>query len=156
LIGQSLALASSYAQLVNEHPSFELTSVPETNILTYRFVPEPWLPVLERLKYRDSLDITDSACLHYANDFLSDVNIEIQKQQRLEGRSFVSRTTLESVYPDSRVAVLRAVLMNPFTTPAVIDGVLADQVRIGAAVLAEKAGEALAGAPQGFVRLFPL
>ena len=155
LINQSLEIAATYAARVTDHPSFELTSVPETNILTYRFVPAAWLPFLESLRHRNDLSSSARACLHFANDFLSDVNIEIQKQQRLEGLSFVSRTTLESVYPDSQVGVLRAVLMNPFTTPAIIDGVLADQVRIGNDVLAEKRPRALNNAPTGFAEMFP-
>lgn len=155
LINQSLEIATIYAARVSGHPSFELTSVPETNILTYRFVPENWLPALESMRWRGDLGLAAAACLHFANDFLSDVNIEIQKQQRMEGQSFVSRTTLESVYQDSRVAVLRAVLMNPFTTRDIIDGVLADQVRIGTDVLAEKLPQALANAPEGFAGKFP-
>lgn len=152
LIDRSLEIAADYAAQVEGHASFELTSVPETNILTYRYVPECWLPVLEQI--RAGRVVEGAAALHFANDFLSDVNIEIQKRQRLEGLSFVSRTTLESVYPDSRVAVLRAVLMNPFTHGAIIGGVLADQVRIGREVVAERWPAAAINMPDGFLSQF--
>ena len=154
LIDHSLETARGYAVLAEAHPSFELTSSPETNILTYRFVPPAWLPVLRDLRGRGEPGAREAMCLHFANDFLSDVNIEIQKHQRLEGLSFVSRTTLESVYPDSKVAVLRAVLMNPFTTPAIIADILADQVRIGTDVLREKWPQAETMMPTGFKDVF--
>ena len=154
LIDQSLETTRGYAEMIAAHESFELTSPAETNILTYRFVPRAWLAVLLGLRGRTTHGPREAECLHFANDFLSDVNIEIQKHQRLEGQSFVSRTTLESVYPDSKVAVLRAVLMNPFTTPAILADILADQVRIGVDVLREKWPQAAAMLPAGFAEIF--
>ncbi len=171
LINQSLAIAKSYAGAVQAHPWFELTSFPETNILTYRFVPNVWRDVL--LNLRSKVESASSATmsltqarsttgptanllesLRFVNEVLNDVNIEIQKRQRLQGQSFVSRTTLESVYSGAEVAVLRAVLMNPFTTPAIVSEILADQLRIGCEVLREKWPQMSQRVPPSFSDIF--
>jgi glutamate decarboxylase len=154
LITHSLELAQEYARLVNEHASFELTSPPETNIFTYRFVPSAWRGVLLAARAEPPRAPWQISCFRFANEFLNDVNIEIQKRQRLEGRSFVSRTTLESVYLGVEIAVLRVVLMNPFTTPVIVSEILADEERLGNAVLAEKLPKYAALAPQGFASIF--
>ena len=44
--------------------------------------------------------------------------------------------------------------MNPFTTPAILADILADQVRIGADVLREKWPQAAAMLPAGFSGIF--
>jgi glutamate decarboxylase len=154
LINQSCEMAQSFASAVQTHAAFELTSAPETNILTYRFVPSCWRNSILAMRSGPLGTSQEVASLRFANDFLNDVNIEIQKRQRLAGRSFVSRTTLESVYPGIDVVVLRAVLMNPFTTPAIVQEILADQLAIGNDVVAEKWPQVAVHAPTQFTSIF--
>jgi glutamate decarboxylase len=168
LVDNSFALTRSFAGLLRESPVFELTSEPETNILTYRYVPRGWKPGLERLKCLLLAHSTQSGgscgvdcetdeaieCLRFAGEFLNDVNVELQKRQRLAGRSFVSRTILESVYPGFETVVLRAVLMNPFTTLEILAEILAEQEQIGAAIVGEKWKKSAVGSPRRLVEFF--
>ncbi len=154
LINQSCETAQNYAQAVRANDSFELTSAPETNILTYRFVPFGWRDRLLALRTTAPSSLQEMASLRFASDFLNDVNIEVQKRQRLGGQSFVSRTTLESVYPGIDVVVFRVVLMNPFTNPAIVQEILAEQARLGGEVVQEKWPQAVAHAPSQFSSIF--
>lgn len=90
----------------------------------------------------------------FVADFLNEVNIEIQKQQRLQGQSFVSRTTLESVYPGVEVTVLRAVMMNPFTTSEILAEILAEQEALGRRIVADKWKRQRQMAPADFSTFF--
>ena len=68
------------------------------------------------------------------HNFLNHFNEELQKAQRQAGRTFVSRTRIETArYGGNRSLVaLRAVLANPLTTEEDLHAVLADQVGIAA------------------------
>jgi putative pyridoxal-dependent aspartate 1-decarboxylase len=168
LVDNSFALTRGFAEQIRQSPRFELTSEPETNILTYRFVPAGWKHGLERLKCllleqlpkssaatEPGSEIEESLeCLRFAAEFLNDVNVELQKRQRLAGRSFVSRTILESVYPGFETVVLRVVLMNPFTTSAILAEILAEQEQIGTVIVGEKWKKSAVGIPRRFAEFF--
>jgi putative pyridoxal-dependent aspartate 1-decarboxylase len=167
LIDRTFATARTFADLIEGHPSFDLTSVPETNILTYRYVPEEWKPAIVSVRSMVQNTVQDLGAqepsgteaellesARFVAEFLNEVNIEIQKQQRLLGLSFVSRTTLESVYPGVEVVVLRAVLMNPFTTSEILAEILAEQDRLGRRIVADKWKRALRNAPRHISKFF--
>lgn len=167
LIDCSFATTRAFATLIENHPSFDLTSAPETNILTYRYVPTEWMPslVAARAKLQNAhvsgnhnAAESESAAFFesakFVADFLNEVNIEIQKQQRLQGQSFVSRTTLESVYPGVEVTVLRAVMMNPFTTSEILAEILAEQEALGRRIVADKWKRQRQMAPADFSTFF--
>ncbi|MCP4158343.1 MAG: putative pyridoxal-dependent aspartate 1-decarboxylase, partial [bacterium] len=104
---------------INQRPLFELVSHPILNILTYRVVPE---------KIRIQLEIAGPDERILLNNTLDDININIQRIQREAGKSFVSRTRLKLHLSDNyNVVVLRTVIMNPMTTPEILDEILDEQ-----------------------------
>lgn len=115
------------AELIGKSPEFELLCNPDTSIVVYRFVPEPWRP----LEKRRSLSPGDESAI---NRF----NVELQRRQSESGRSMVSRTTLfpgssrRSAQPAKPVVALRAVLGNPLTSHGDLRFVMEDQLSIAA------------------------
>jgi len=158
LIDHSLALARSFASLIEAHSSFMLTSRVVTNILTYRYVPAPWKEPIARLASRppETWSTDEKAALLFANAVLNEVNVEVQKQQRQDGRSFVSRTTLESVLPGMDTVVLRAVPFNPLTTTTILGEILDEQDTLGRAVFRKRWKKLKPNSPAGFDHIFAL
>jgi glutamate/tyrosine decarboxylase-like PLP-dependent enzyme len=122
LIERSVNLTLEFSRLVQRSPEFELCSEPESNIVTYRFLPP---------KFRDKKQLG-----HFFNEeetrLVNKINVEVQKQQRNNGKSFVSRTMLESL--NSSVfssVVLRVVLFNPLTTIEILTAILKEQKELG-------------------------
>ncbi|WP_054032124.1 pyridoxal-dependent decarboxylase [Desulfatitalea tepidiphila] len=116
LIDHGIETARAFAEEIRRRPMFELVTAPELNILTYRIAPGQW---------RASSDIDEDKSL----DMLNRINIRLQRLQREAGNSFVSRTTLRRFgQPDT--VVLRAVIMNPRTTPEILRSILAEQENI--------------------------
>lgn len=116
LINHNMELAKEFAELIDEHPDFELITPPETNILTYRYVPSCKL----------------------APEKLSELNTLLQKQQRESGKSFVSRTSFRHPEPNGdSITVLRSVLANPLTKRQHLVEILEEQVEIGQKLLTE-------------------
>jgi hypothetical protein len=59
---------------------------------------------------------------------LDRINTSLQRIQREAGNSFVSRTRLRLAPQDpDNVVVLRSVIMNPMTTPKILDEILDEQ-----------------------------
>lgn len=122
LIDVGIGKANQFARLIQNTDDFELTTEPELNILTYRFVPGK---ILELLKTAP----VDKA--KAVNELLSELTVNIQKVQRDRGQSFVSRTTFEiSTHHNQPLTVFRVVLANPLTTRQVFVDVLEEQRRI--------------------------
>jgi len=121
LIDEGIRKTRYFAGLLRTDPAFELLGEPEINILNYRYVP---VPLRERVS-TGNLSEDDL-------NFLDQFNEALQKTQRQAGRTFVSRTRVETArYGAQRPLVaLRAVLANPMTTKADLHAVLADQVDI--------------------------
>ena len=122
LIDEGIAKARTFADLISQHPDFELISVPELNILTYRYCPA-WL--------QEKLAVLDGDCLLQVNIELDKLVQLVQKVQREAGKTFVSRTRLRCArYGTQQVTVFRSVLANPLTTEEILQTVLAEQCAI--------------------------
>jgi len=92
---------------------------PMTNIILYRCVP----PALQN---KDPKSLSEEEHLE-----INALNVRLQDEQTLQGRTFVSRTTVCSpVYKNIPVVALRVVIANPLTCEADIDRVLRDQMEI--------------------------
>ncbi|WP_439134597.1 pyridoxal-dependent aspartate 1-decarboxylase PanP, partial [Pseudomaricurvus sp.] len=83
LIDQGIDKANYFADLIQQHPDFELVVAPTLNILGYRYVPG-WLQTL----LPDLPEDTQSR----VNELLDEATQRIQKSQRAAGKTFVSRT----------------------------------------------------------------
>ncbi len=121
LIDMGIERAKNFADLIRQHPDFELTSEPELNILTYRYSPLAVQLVLA--------DAPDELCTGI-NAILDQVSQVLQKYQREAGKTFVSRTRLRMARYGEELTVLRVVLANPLTTDAILAAVLAEQCEI--------------------------
>jgi len=113
--------AKTFANMIRQHPDFELTSEPELNILTYRYCPRAVQQTLAGAAPEQVAAI--NALLDQACQLL-------QKHQREAGKTFVSRTRLRMARYGEELTVLRAVLANPLTTDEILASVLAEQCQI--------------------------
>lgn len=121
LIDRGIERARTFADMVRNHPDFQLTSEPELNILTYRFSPA---------KVQQALARATDEQRPYINALLDQVNLQLQKHQREAGKTFVSRTRLCVGPRQEEFTVLRAVLANPLTTDEIMAAILAEQCEI--------------------------
>jgi glutamate decarboxylase len=121
LINQSIELALEFAEMINQHPEFELMTHPILSLLTYRLRPQA-LAELTLMSEFDSSDI---------NQKLDSITVSVQKQQREAGKSFVSRTRIEiEKYNGQTITVFRVVIANPLTTKEHLAGILEEQLAI--------------------------
>ena len=126
LMDQGIERARRFADRIDAHPDFELTTEPELNILTYRYVPR---------QVQQHLKETSAEERRAINEQLNRFVREIQKHQREVGKSFVSRTRLTVTrYPGETITVFRVVLANPLTTDEILANVLEEQLEIAAKV----------------------
>ena len=124
LIDVGIGKASQFARMIQNTEDFELTTEPELNILTYRFLPA---------EVRNLLKTAPSDTRIRINDLLSELTVNIQKTQRDRGQTFVSRTTFEiASHQNQPLTVFRVVLANPLTTRQVFVDVLEEQRAIAA------------------------
>lgn len=115
LIDYGIELAKKMQNILEEFAEFELLTVPETNILLYRYIPIEY-------RYLEKLG-TDE------NSAISSFNIELQKKQFEKGSSFVSRTALAiPKYGSLQLCALRVVLANPLITENHIVEILNEQL----------------------------
>ncbi|MBL7661446.1 putative pyridoxal-dependent aspartate 1-decarboxylase [bacterium] len=106
LIDQGVAKAKLFAEMIDAEADFELISPPELNLLTYRFCGDGSL----------------------SNAQLNELTVQIQKEQREAGKSFVSRTQIE--FSGQPTTVFRVVLANPLTSEKNLQDVLREQREI--------------------------
>ncbi len=119
LIDRGIDLAQQFAAMIEEAPDFELVTAPELNLLTYRYVPTSVRAVFA------SGTVAERRAL---NETLSGLTESIQKEQRARGKTFVSRTRLESAaHGGQPLTVFRVVLANPLTTPEILREILEEQ-----------------------------
>jgi glutamate decarboxylase len=119
LINRGIELARTFAALIEARPGFELISAPELNILTYRYIPAA---------ARDELACAAEDRVATVNKVLNKFTKHIQKTQRAQGRTFVSRTQLyPRKYHKGAIIVFRVVLANPLTTEDILHEVLDEQ-----------------------------
>jgi glutamate decarboxylase len=121
LIDLGIEKATMFAEMIRNHQSFELTSEPELNILTYRYCPAEIQKTLSGASQEQADQI---------NVLLDQVNRLLQKDQREAGKTFVSRTRLKTPEYSEQVTVLRVVLANPLTTEEILEAVLEEQCTI--------------------------
>lgn len=123
LIELGIERAREFAKLISEQPDFELVTEPVLNLLTYRYVP----PAL-----RSTLASGSTEERLATNDSLSSLTELIQKEQRANGKTFVSRTRLRSAAQGGQLlTVFRVVLANPLTTREILAGILEEQRSYG-------------------------
>jgi len=119
LIDLGIDKAAQFAMMIESSPDFEVVSPPVLNLLTYRYVPP------------DARAIFSSGTREQkfaANDKLNTLNESIQKEQRAGGKTFVSRTRLETAAHGGQVlTVFRVVLANPLTTTQILADILEEQ-----------------------------
>jgi len=131
LINDSIEKAQYFATLINQHSNFELISAPELCLLTYRYVPQAVQQYLLQ---------ADTQTQQKTNAILDKLTQFIQKRQRENGKSFVSRTRIEvSRYGGDKVSVFRVVLANPLTQKNILTDILSEQQ-----ILAQQAPNLLA------------
>lgn len=119
LIDQSIAKARYFADIIDQHDDFELVTEPELCLLTYRYVPKQ----VQALLATANRDMQQQV-----NGLLDKLTKFIQKRQRENGKSFVSRTRIEvDKYGGDKTLVFRVVLANPLTTETILQDILAEQ-----------------------------
>lgn len=117
LIEHGIETAEKFAAEIKRRDDFELMTPPQLNVLTYRLNPH-------ELRGTPEKKTTDA-------ERLNDINKLLQRLQREAGRSFVSRTTLTlPAASDTDTVVLRCVIMNPMTTPDILNEILDEQLNI--------------------------
>ncbi|HIF9326568.1 TPA: pyridoxal-dependent aspartate 1-decarboxylase PanP [Photobacterium damselae] len=122
LINNSIEKARYFADIINQHPDFELVSEPELCLLTYRYVPA---------RTQQALEIATEEEKETLHNALNDLTQFIQKHQRETGRSFVSRTRITPKQWQRRMTtVFRVVLANPLTTNEILQNVLEEQIEL--------------------------
>ena len=119
LIDKAIDLAREFANMINQHDDFELVTSPTLSLLTYRIKPRNLLGLSE----------LPSKQIQAINSKLDSLTVSVQKQQREAGKSFVSRTRIESeVYNFTPITVFRVVLANPLTTVQDLHDILNEQL----------------------------
>ncbi|MBU1309738.1 MAG: putative pyridoxal-dependent aspartate 1-decarboxylase [Gammaproteobacteria bacterium] len=122
LINRSLEKARYFATLIAHNIDFELITEPELCLLTYRYVPA---------QVQKAMAGANPERLQRFNELLNGLTKFIQKRQREEGKSFVSRTRLTPTrYQRQETIVFRVVLANPLTTEQILHDVLVEQDQI--------------------------
>lgn len=123
LINRAIDKAKYFADIINSHDDFELITEPELCLLTYRYVPKTVQKHLARAIVNHDSKTQDEISL-----LLGLLTKFIQKRQREDGRSFVSRTRIEVArYGGEKVIVFRVVLANPLTSKVILNDILAEQ-----------------------------
>lgn len=124
LVDQGIERARRFADRIDAHPDFELVTEPELNILTYRFNPVWVQEELARASPEKAVRI---------NEILDKITETMQKRQRENGRTFVSRTRLEpGCYGGDTITVFRVVMANPLTTEKISASVIEEQCELAA------------------------
>ncbi len=119
LIDLGIEAAKRFALMIQNSPDFQLVSVPELNLLTYRYIPADIYRLIQQKKLQHSSEL---------NSALNRITKQIQKTQRARGKSFVSRTKFGVDGDESCPAVVfRVVLANPLTTDDMLQSILQEQ-----------------------------
>ncbi|QIR14111.1 pyridoxal-dependent aspartate 1-decarboxylase PanP [Shewanella aestuarii] len=126
LINNSLEKARYFADLIEQHQEFELVTYPELCLLTYRYVPQS-----VQLKLNQAIADNQVELVTKINGLLDGLTQFIQKHQREQGKSFVSRTRIRPAkYQRQPTTVFRVVLANPLTSHEILAEVLNEQAQI--------------------------
>ena len=132
MVDHGIETAREFSHAIHSRAMFEVVTEPELNILTYRILPPC---IKEKMA---SVPLSKRKQIETCVDQL---NIQVQRQQREAGRSFVSRTRIRKDAQDMEgQVVLRAVIMNPMTNIKILNEVLDEQELIANEHLAQWAG----------------
>lgn len=135
LFENAFDLTATLRGLVERHCNFEAMNHPEIFIFNYRYVPKKTQERLNHLmieREEDPSKETTHKRIHKINTTLNKLNIELHRAIRQEDNSFISRTMLESTrYAPQRIVVLRAITVNPLTTPDVLKEIVEEHDRLG-------------------------
>lgn len=143
LFENAFELTSTLRGLVERHCNFEPMNQPELFIFIYRFVPqkirEKIDSIMLNLNGKNTLRNRDDVSriefierLEKINNVLNDLNIELHKELREADNSFVSRTMIDCPgFYYQNIVVLRAITVNPLTTPEILKEIIEEQNRIG-------------------------
>ena len=142
LFEHAFELTSVLRGLVEVHCNFEPMNQPELFIFIYRFVPKDIHEKIEKLLLKISGVSPDGPGhqarnkwiqrLHGINLLLNELNIELHKELREDDNTFVSRTMIDApFYFYQDIVVLRAITINPLTTPEILKEILELQNTLG-------------------------
>jgi glutamate decarboxylase len=137
LVDEGIRKTRYMADAIQARDEFELLTQPETNILTYRYIPEQFRA---RVHNRGEGEPDNQA--------INEFNKRLQIAQRQEGRSFISRTTLFNTRygKDVGITALRAVIANPLTTEDDLDATLDEQARLATSIFTGNSADLANGA----------
>ena len=142
LFEHAFELTSVLRGLVEVHCNFEPMNQPELFIFNYRFVPKEVQEKIEKLMLKIN-GVTPEGPehqvrnkwmrrLHQINKVLNELNIELHKELREDDNTFVSRTMIDApgyFYQD--IVILRAITINPLTTPEILKEIIELQNTLG-------------------------
>ncbi len=143
IFDHAFKLTSVLRGLIDVHPNFEAMNQPELFIFNYRFVPRQVKEKIAALMLKiantnSEIDEHKLKKIKYLsrvekfNNALNDLNIELHKAIRDEDESFVSRTTFDMpFYYYQDCVVLRAITINPLTTPEILKEIIDRQNQLG-------------------------
>ena len=119
IIDHGIKTAKEFAKEIKKRKIFQLITEPELNIVTYRVVP----PDLEKKLKEASQNKKEKI-----ENLINDINIKVQRKQREQGKSFVSRTRFKISETDAtKSAILRCVIMSPMTNIDILNDILDEQ-----------------------------
>ncbi len=119
IIDHGIKTAKEFAKEIKKRENFQLVLEPELNIVTYRVVPDDFELKLKNAPENKKKEI---------ENLLNDINIKVQRKQREQGKSFVSRTRFKiSKKNTTQSVVLRCVIMSPMTNIDILKEILDEQ-----------------------------
>ncbi|MCK5311702.1 MAG: putative pyridoxal-dependent aspartate 1-decarboxylase [Desulfobacteraceae bacterium] len=122
IIDHGIKTAKEFAEEIKKRGIFDLITDPELNIVTYRVMPPDLKSKLDNSSGDKKKEVTN---------LLNDINIKVQRKQREQGQSFVSRTRF--ILPGNsktESVVLRCVIMSPLTDINILKEILDEQEEI--------------------------
>lgn len=121
LLERGMENTSYFKRLIENSEAFELIGKPDMNIINYRYIPE----ALRGKKYKKFTD--------EENEIINGAVDTIQWKQFLDGKTFVSKTSLNlKSVSDNAIRVFRVVLSNPVISKQDLKAVLLNQLEIAA------------------------
>jgi len=118
---RSVRVCRYMAHALRNSGAYEVLFEPMMNILLYRYIP---------VHLREKLFVHKQELTEEEWTSVDSANAALQEQQKAEGHTFVSRTSVEDAKHGRRLVALRVVIGNPLTEERDIDAVIADQLRI--------------------------
>lgn len=121
LIDSGIDKSQKFAEMIKTQQNMQLLVEPHSNIILYRLIPEE----LQIRAVNNTLSYEDEV-------LVNEWNKEIQRTQRNNGHTFVSRTSIPRTVDGQEIktVALRVVLANPLTSENDLQMVLEDQTEI--------------------------